>query len=519
MITFSRRLTFLVFISLLSAACQSAPPYDPQARTQTHTLVAPQDSLLAGSVSQLTASQEGQSGFYLLHDGLSAFLARIALIESASTSLDLQYYIFSNDVTGRIIISRLLSAADRGVRVRVLVDDLGTRVDNPLVATLDQHPNIEIRIFNPVASRRGLSRNWQILTNYARSNHRMHNKLLVADGTAIITGGRNLGDAYFSSTNVDFQDIDIFAAGPIVPMASDSFDEYWSYPASVPVNLLLNAGEAEMDLDMLRQTLNEFLIEQQESEFAHALRTSTLGTGLLNGNIPLLWGHASLLVDTPKKVLEHRDLPPSFYLGADLKPILEAARTRLKISSAYFVPGDSGVTLFTALEADGVQVQILTNSLSTTDVAIVHSGYMDYRKPLLRGGVELWELRSTAGQQKRMHWFKGKSMASLHAKTMVIDDRLSVVGSVNLDARSILQNTEIALVIDSPAINQQLSDLFDLWVAGDSAWRVQLDDDNDLLWTADTAQGQLSETHDPETSAWARFKTWLLSWLPIDSQI
>lgn len=514
-----KHFAIVVLMTLLSAGCQSAPPYDPDQRSTSRTLVAAPDSSLVSELEQLQAQHPGQSGFYLLHDGLSAFLARMAMIEHATTSLDLQYYIFTNDVTGRIIISRLLSAADRGVRVRVLVDDLGTRIHNPLIARLDQHPNIEIRIFNPVASRDGLSRNLQIVQNANRSNHRMHNKLMVADGVTLITGGRNLGDVYFSSTNVDFQDIDIFAIGSVVPKAAGSFDEYWAYPASVPVQLLLDPDDADMDLDSLRQLLNDFLAEQTESEFAQALRGSSLGRDLLSGKVALSWGNSALLVDTPKKVLEHNDLPASFYLGADLKPIMESARERLKISSAYFVPGDMGVALFDGLEKQGVTVKILTNSLSTTDVAIVHSGYMDYREALLKNGVELWELRSTAGQQKRMHWFKGQSRASLHAKTMVIDDRLSVVGSVNLDARSILQNTEIAVLIDSPAINQQLSDLFDRWVAGDSAWSVQFDEDDDLIWIADTPQGRLEEHHDPETSGWSRFKIWLLSWLPIDSQI
>lgn len=510
--------SILILMTLLSAGCQSAPPYDPQQRPESTTLVNT-DSPLVKGLRVMEADHQGESGFYLLHDGLSAFLARIALIESAQTSLDLQYYIFTNDVTGRIIVSRLLNAADRGVRVRVLVDDMGTRLHNPLVARLDQHPHIEIRVFNPVASRNGVSRNWEILKDFSRTNHRMHNKLIVADGVAIITGGRNLGDVYFSSTNIDFQDIDILAVGPIVPPASGSFDEYWAYPASVPVHLLLDADDTDTDLATLRQNLADFLEEQKNSEFINALRTSTLSQALVDSKVPFHWGNASLLVDTPKKALEHADLHESFYLGADLKTILESSHDRVKISSAYFVPGDKGVELFNSLEERDVAVQILTNSLSTTDVAIVHSGYMDYRKPLLKGGVELWELRSTAGQQKRMHWFKGKSRASLHAKTMVIDDRLSVVGSVNLDARSILQNTEIALLIDSPAINQELSDLFDRWVAGDSAWSVQFNDEGDLRWIADTPQGRLEEEHDPETSGWSRFKIWLLSWLPIDSQI
>ncbi|KZX90253.1 phospholipase, partial [Alcanivorax sp. HI0013] len=348
----------------------------------------------AGQAALKDRENDAQSGFYLLDDGLSAFVARVAMIEQAQTSLDLQYYIFSNDTTGKIIISRLLEAADRGVRVRLLVDDLGTRVDNPLVAILHSHPNIEIRLFNPVKTRQGPLRLMEMAATFSRSNHRMHNKLMLADSLVMIAGGRNLADEYFSNTLVDFQDVDVLAAGPIVRDGTQSFDDYWNSRATLTVDRVLDADDADMSLEALREFLRGFLAEQQDSEFVDALRGSSLGRQLIAGQIPLDWGLATLYADPPEKVLPQADIPRDQYLLNDLKRILNSASNRLLISSAYFVPGKRGVALFADKEADGVDVRILTNSLSTTDVAIVHSGYSRYRRPLLEHGVELWELRA-----------------------------------------------------------------------------------------------------------------------------
>ncbi len=513
----------LLLVTLLSTACQAQPSYDPDNRPASTALPSPAEGPIAEGLTQLhqNPEHENQSGFYLLHEGLSAFVARVALIEVAQSSLDLQYYIVSDDTSSRIIVAKLLEAADRGVRVRLLVDDLGTRVTNPLVATLEQHPNIYIRIFNPVAARSGISRAFQMASHFGRTNHRMHNKLMVADSSVMITGGRNLGDEYFSNTNVDFQDVDVMAVGKIVPDGVASFDRYWNTLASVPINQVLDANDADMDLPTLRHSLLAFLDEQRNSEFASALSGSNLGRRLVEGKVPLDWGQATLYADPPEKATARDTVSRDDYLGASLKPLLDSAQQRLQISSAYFVPGDAGVALFSALSERGVKIDILTNSLSTTDVAIVHSGYVHYRKPLLEEGITLWELRAEAGQQERMHWFKGKSRASLHAKTFVIDDDRTFIGSVNLDGRSILQNTEIGLLIESESLNQQLSQLFASWITEDSAWHVSLNEEEDLQWQARDANDHtpLTVDHDPETSRWQRFKVWMLSWLPIESQI
>jgi cardiolipin synthase C len=508
----------LILAVVLMQGCSS---FHAGERTTSEALPPPAQGPLVDATRAALGNrqQDQQSGFYLLNDGLSAFVARVSLIETARTSLDLQYYIFSDDITGRIIISRLLEAADRGVRVRLLVDDLGTRVDNPLVATLHEHPNIQIRLFNPVKARGGLLRLMEMGVTFGRTNHRMHNKLMLADSLVMIAGGRNLGDEYFSNTNLDFQDVDVLTTGPVVQAGMQSFDDYWNSQAALPVDRVLDADDADMALVEMREALQAFLEEQRDSEFVDALRGSSLGRKLVAGEVPLEWGTATLYADPPNKALSHTDTPREEYLLNDLKKMLENAEQRLQISSAYFVPGKRGVALFSDKEKEGVEVSILTNSLSTTDVAIVHSGYSRYRKPLLESGVELWELRAEAGQRQRMRWFQGESRASLHAKTFVIDHDRSFIGSVNLDGRSLIQNTEVGLLIESEALNHQLSTLFDRWVASDSAWHLSLDEEQKLQWRASANNEALVFNHDPQTSRWQRFRVWLLSWLPIESQI
>ena len=490
-------------------------------RTVTTSMQPATDSRLAEGIREATAGQaKDMSGFYLLHDGLSAFVARAVLIEEATVSLDLKYYIYQDDSVGRLLTSLLLKAADRGVRVRLLVDDLGTRVVNPWILALDGHPNMQIRVFNPVEGRSGIKRALEQAINLGRINHRMHNKLLVADGLAMITGGRNIADGYFSNSSVEFLDVDVLSIGEVLPQSSEIFDRYWNSPVSVQVSELLIADDKEHSLEALRKRTQKLLADEAGSEFARALEESKMGAALSNGNIPFHWGKARLMADPPEKALGKDDIPRKEYPGYQLEEIIRNAKGRVSISAAYFVPGVIGVDLFTGLEKRGVNVGILTNSLSSNDVAIVHGAYARYREPLLRAGVDLWELRVVAGEERRKKWFRGDSKATLHAKTFVIDRGQGFVGSINLDGRSLLWNTEIGMLMESAEINQELHTLFEEWVAPDSAWSVQLPESGNLEWHAEGDDGKpIVEHKDPDTTLWQRTLSWLLSWLPIESQI
>jgi len=335
-----------------------------------------------------------------------------------------------------------------------------------------------------------------------------------------ITGGRNIADAYFSNDEILFQDIDIICVGPVVMQAADSFDVYWNHAASVPVEFLIPPQESPEGLPDLRAYSEDFQEKVRQSDYGKALQQTPLSQHLQSGEFNFEWGRAELYADPPDKATRHKEVHRSQYLVARLQQVLARSNRRLQISSAYFVPGKQGVAFFSGLEQKGVDVSILTNALSSTDVAVVHSGYSKYRKPLLEAGCELWELRTPEDQQTPLNWLSGDSQPSLHAKAFVIDDDRVVIGSVNLDGRSTLQNTEIAVYIESPAINEELASTFAQWMKPELAWKVVLDKDDKLQWQATDDNGNpIVLSKDPGTTGWQRFKIWFLSLLPIEKQI
>ncbi|MFI2809733.1 MULTISPECIES: phospholipase D family protein [Microbulbifer] len=517
-------LPMMILSSVLSLqACNSNnQEYDPNSRTASYALPPATESPMAQAINKHAEQHPGEhSGFLLLPEGLSAFVARVALIHEARVSLDVQYYEFKDDTAGNLLASKLLEAADRGVRVRLLVDDVATRIDNPDILTLSKHPNMEIRVFNPVAGRSGFKKALEQVRNLGRINHRMHNKLLVADSLAMITGGRNIADEYFSSTSVKFLDADILVIGHLLPRAAATFDEYWNHPVSVPVSQLMLDDDDSRTLEEIRAQIRKFLREHARSEFREALEKSEFSERLTEGRLQFHWGPATLYSDPPEKALD-KNLPEHELPGYHLKEALADTESLIRISSAYFVPGDPGVELFTGLARNGVDVGILTNSLSSTDVAAVHAGYAPDRVRLMQGGVKLWELRPGADQEQRRHLFQGSASAALHAKTFVIDNNRSFIGSINMDSRSLRQNTEIGVLIENTAINSELRQLFDSWVTPDSAWKLSLGEEGEgdgLRWTAEEDGKTVTYEKDPDTSAWDRFVVWLLTFLPIESQV
>jgi putative cardiolipin synthase len=484
-----------------------------------------ESSRIASRANAYLRKHPGKSGFWLLGDGLDAFAARVLLAEAADRTIDVQYYLYHNDVTGRILTYRLLRAADRGVRVRLLLDDMTTKgIDTPL-ATLDAHKNIEVRIVNPYANRgfRGL----ETLARFDAVTRRMHNKSFTVDNLMTVVGGRNIGDEYFGThENVNFGDLDVLALGPVASEVGQQFDLYWNSDIVYPIATL--AREAG-DLEALRGELAAFDEAQRESPYVQRLHSSELVQDFIAGRIDFQWGQALVFYDLPRKLTSDPDDRSTHMAPRLLPATLGSLERDLLIFSPYFVPGKHGVVILTDLEKRGVQVRILTNSLASTDVGVVHAGYAKYRKPLLEGGVEIYEFKPDADQTTKGKFGKlGRSSgASLHAKTSVYDRRALFVGSANLDPRSGKLNTELGILFESEPLANGLTDWFDANKAR-IAYRVSLDHshcaeepscEGKLRWNDQGSGGQVVYLRDPQTGILTRFLVSLVSLLPIEGQL
>jgi len=340
-----------------------------------------------------------KSGFMLLGNGLDAFVARAVLAHTAQRSIDAQYYLFHNDLTGKLFMDQLLKAADRGVRVRLLVDDMGLEGKDRGAMALDHHPNIELRIFNPFSRKTG--RTLQFITGFGTKTRRMHNKSFTVDNQLTILGGRNIGDEYFDAQpDLAFADLDVLAMGPVVNQVSTSFDRYWNHELAYPALTLMGKPPSLEQITEKRQQLNKFIADQMDSPYLQALKDSNLAKQLRENQETYHWGDAEVISDAPEKILQDRS-QTHLHMAPKLAPYLEAIDKELIIFSPYFVPGNEGVAFLTGLAARGVRVRILTNSLASTDVGIVHAGYAKYRKALLRGGVEIHEMNKKLTREQR----------------------------------------------------------------------------------------------------------------------
>lgn len=470
----------------------------------------------------------GESGFHALADGVGAFVTRVHLVRAAERSLDLQYYMINADDTGQLLVAELLDAADRGVRVRILLDDIYAASNDRVIATIDAHPQIEVRLFNPWTRRSGMvGRALDFVLNPGRLNRRMHNKLFTADNHAVIVGGRNIGDEYFDlKTQMNFRDLDVLGVGPVAVDASRSFDEYWNSKWAVPAAALVDHRPTEADMQGVREALAAHRERLAESRYVQALAGSQLARQFDARSVRLEFGKARVLADDPSK-MEAEAGDRAGFLIEELQQSTANAHHELLVSSPYFVPGKAGVAALTGLAGKGVVVSVMTNSLAANDVAIVHSGYARYRAPLLRGGVHLYELRATSElTSRRKAWRRfGSEYVSLHAKYLIIDQRKLFVGSINFDPRSIERNTEIGILIESEALAGEVRRIYDLATGKSFSYEVTLRDgpaaQNDaLIWTGENLDGELRHTREPGTTWWKRFSVWCAGLLPfLESQI
>jgi putative cardiolipin synthase len=485
----------------------------------SHSLSHPGEATLLDKLLAGRPVVQGESGARLVTDGLDAFALRAKSAQAAERSIDVQYYIWRSDATGLFLARELLRAADRGVHVRVLLDDMDARPHDDSLLALDRHAAVEIRLFNPFRTRRGWLRTVRELSSRgSRLNHRMHNKAWIVDNRVAIVGGRNIGDEYFAaSADVNFIDTDVALTGPAVEATSRSFEEYWSCPASRPVRRLRRVGRRnKLTLVAVREQLEAATAPLASSPYARRLEDAAQSESLLNGGYPLESAHVEIVADDPRKALRRAPLAPGVL--ESMIDAVSAARRELLLISPYFVPGRGGAGVLRDLAKRGVRIVVLTNSLAATDVAAVHSGYARYREALLEGGVQLHELKSAIApeeEDKRMRI--GASRASLHTKAAIVDDARIFVGSFNLDPRSAELNCEMGAWIASAPLVRQLRSAFERGVSPANSFALNLDDRGRTRWIE--VMGDRTIVHDSEPHAgWGRrVVTWLLGLLPIES--
>jgi putative cardiolipin synthase len=502
--------TALVLVAAALSGCASLP--SRVERSASGAFLDTAGTRLGAAITPLTQAHPGLSGIHPLAGGRDAFAARALLAHRAERSLDLQYYIWRNDLTGVLMLDALRSAAARGVRVRLLLDDNNTAGLDPMLAALDRDPNIEVRLFNPFALRTWRSLGY--LTDFARLNRRMHNKSFTVDNQVTIVGGRNIGDEYFGAADdVLFVDLDVMAIGPAVQAVSQDFDRYWNSQSAYPITALVDGAAAEAQ-PALAERAAALRTEPAAQAYLQALRTLPFVEQLAQRRLPLEWGEARLVSDDPAKVLGEEKAQAR--VGVRLHTLLGEPQRQLDLVSPYFVPGKETSAALASISSQGAKVRILTNSLEATDVVAVHAGYVKWRRALLQAGVALYELRreGMAPPQPRARAF-GSSASSLHAKTFAVDRQRIFVGSFNLDPRSLDLNTEMGLVIESPALAAALDTRLTEAMPG-HAYQVRLDPDGKLVWIEQTGHGMVRHEEEPGTSIWKRAAVRFLSWLPID---
>ena len=499
---------------LLLAGCAAALP-----RVQRTPSQAPADTAgttLARDLAHLVDAHPGVSGLHVFAAPHDAFAARVLLADMAERTIDAQYFIWHDDVVGVLLWRALWHAAQRGVRVRLLLDDAnGSAALDPLLAALDAHPHIELRLYNPFVGRG--SRAWGYATDLGRLNQRMHNKSFTADNQVSIVGGRNIADEYFGAAEgLGFADVDVSAIGPVVREVSKEFDLYWNSASAYPAAPFVGAGGPAAEAALLAR----FAAVQDDPrarQYLDAVRESAFLRDLTARRVHIEWTTAQVLYDDPAKTLDG-GADPTMLLMPVLMRRMGTPQRSLDIVSPYFVPGASGTTMLAELARSGVRVRVLTNSLASSDERVVHAGYMKRRHDLLRAGVELYEMKPGAadGSLRVRGRIGPAKVAGLHAKSYAVDGERVFVGSFNLDQRSTHLNTEMGLVIDSPAFAGEVALILDH--APEYAYSLRLVADGPQLhWVERRASGEtVVHDVDPETTAWQRFQVGFLAGLPID---
>ncbi len=484
----------MFILALPLMGCTTVPTSMSDARLSNYTpKITPADfdydpmqTPIAGCYADELSKSPDISGATLIEDGLSAFVIRAAFARMATKTIDLQTYIYSNDFSSKVLIGELKNAADRGVKVRILLDDYGTKSDIVDVMLLNQHPNIEVKVFNTVANRNKLLYYPQFLMDFNRLNSRMHNKLFIVDNVAYITGGRNVGSNYFyPETASNFSDTDVLFLGDMTQHATKSFDEYWNHHLAIPASVFPNS-KSKRAMRRLERKFDELQASSADAIKMYNRIIARAQHEYKHKHFDFSWGHGTFLADPPSKVemtmAEKHNYRSDIILA--LQHLWDKTEKSVYLSAAYFVPGQGGLEHMLREEGSGVHMTIVTNSLASTNAPTVYAKWEKYRKQLIESGAEVYEFMLSAENMRGKQHDRERKQSSfsvLHSKTIVFDDDISWIGSFNLDPRSAYYNTENVAIFNSPEFAEKLRAM----IIGDTktAWRVTLDEDGDPVWT------------------------------------
>ena len=510
------KIVAFITATLLIAGCSSLPTNYPKVPS---TAFKDHKSTGIGKMFEKEAAKHpGKSGFDIIRYGREGFTGRIAMTEMAEKSLDLQYYVWEPDATGRLLAFHVLKAADRGVKVRVLLDDIGLEGRDTMIASLDAHPNIEIRIFNPFSNR--TSHGLNFIYDFDRVNHRMHNKTFLMDNSLVIIGGRNIGNHYFGvDDHMNFRDLDIYAAGPVVREVSDVYDYFWNGEWSVPMKALADKTYTQEDMKNARVRLSQN-IAKDHYPYPLTNDVNKIRSQMKTIRNKLIWAPGEFIWDDPKQMKLSKDKQQGTMLDK-LHKKGTTLKKSLTIESPYFISGVGGTAVLKSLVKKGIKVRVLTNSHSSNDVQAAFAGYEVYRKELVEGGIEMHELRPDAGGNKIINQKTdlAKVHSGLHAKAIVFDAEAVFIGSFNLDPRSSAINTEGGLYVKSPKLAKKVLDYMNVGVKPENSYRVILDKNGDLNWVEVTDGKQKVYHEDPHMSGWDKFKVGFIQAMPIEDQL
>ena len=510
-------------IAITVAGCSTLPKHTIESIPETTLQVDTTQTTLAQIIQPLQEQHPELTGYLVLFEPLEALSARLRLIDKAEKTLDLQYYIWDNDKVGALALHALIRAADRGVRVRLLIDDNNAKSTEGIFLALAQHPNIEVKLFNPYRFRK--YRALDMMLDLKRINRRMHNKSFIADHQVALIGGRNMTNQYYNvSDNYQFSDVDVMLVGTAVKDISHSFDEYWNHEYAYKVQEVVKQSAHHLSYESLKRQLDEHYTRITVQNYLDLTSNSQAIDSLMSRDIPLDWVKAEVVKDSPDKIKSKAKKKE--HLNFQLIQHLEQPEKNVDLISAYFVPEKKGAKMLTDLAEDGIKVRVLTNSFKANDVAVVHAFYGKYRQDLLEHGVQLYEFlpaldkndldRHTEALAKKAKVnLKGLSRSSLHAKLMALDEKQVFIGSFNFDPRSAYLNTEIGVLLNSPPLARAVHTTMDENLSK-YAYKLVLDANKKITWQRQTPQGPVIYTKEPRMKWWQRAGIKMLSWLPIE---